>query len=470
MAEPRSPSSAPLAEIDRFLLQLLARTNGLNVEKAKAIGRWWLRNRRPDQDLVSFLVHHQVLVAEAAKTLDMIRRGYLHFPDCGRLLTPEALAVIDQHLQPAECDTREEHGDAKKRTQPMPRPVVPAEVAPEPADDQALRRTQAWAAPPPAAPSSGRLDLPRPGMTLGKYLLVGPMGQGATGCVYRARHQTLGIPVAVKVLQAPLFEHDPYLAERLRHEARLLAQLNHPNLVRVWDYDDSGPFPYMVVECVEGVTLAELIEQSGCLRPDRAVRIVLQILDGLACAHRQGIVHRDVKPANVLVSRDGTAKLTDLGLALIVNDALRHSLDSPAAEAGIAGTAAYMAPEQAQDASRVDARTDIYALGATAYHALTGQMPFTGRSPAEVLMKHLHEAPVPPHEREPRIGLELSRVVLTMMAKEPAERYPSCEEAARAMLAAVQPVAAVARPAARSSPGRQPGRWTSEAASRRDKS
>ncbi|MFL5339307.1 MAG: serine/threonine-protein kinase, partial [Gemmataceae bacterium] len=201
---------------------------------------------------------------------------------------------------------------------------------------------------------------------------------------------------------------------------RLLAQLNHPHIVRVWDFEDDPALPYLVMEFVEGQSLAELLQQSGRLRPERAVQVVGHIADALAAAHRLGVVHRDVKPGNILLTPEGTAKLADLGLAV--------SLDTDRNGHGLAGTVAYMSPEQATRPAAIDHRSDIYSLGATFYHLLTGQIPFQGSSRMEVILKHAKESPVPAHELVPELPPLASEVIDRMMAKSQADRYPTYDD------------------------------------------
>jgi serine/threonine protein kinase len=260
------------------------------------------------------------------------------------------------------------------------------------------------------------------GTVLGKCVLHERIGRGSSGIVFRGVHQTLKIPVAVKVLHIDGDDQD--VRRRLRAEARLLARLNHPNVVRVWDFDDAGEFPYVVLEYVQGLTLADLMNQSGRLLTPWAARVIGQVAEGLAAAEKIGIVHRDVKPANILLARDGTAKLADLGLAMMISGRI-STLNQPRQREALAGTVAYMAPEQADAAADVDFRADIYALGATFYHALTGRMPFTGRSPVEILRRHATMPPEPPHEIVPDVPPAASAVILRMMAKEPGDRHQS---------------------------------------------
>jgi serine/threonine protein kinase len=265
----------------------------------------------------------------------------------------------------------------------------------------------------PAALSNGSL--------IGRCLLLRQLGEGAIGRVFHAHHKTLNISVAVKLIRAELFS-DPRVHEQLQHEAQLLARLNHPHVVRVLDFEDDPACPYIVLEFIEGPTLAELIEQCGRLAPDRAVRLMRQVARGLNAAWKLGIIHRDLKPANILLTRAGDAKLSDLGLAVVLGTPPDPS--QPAA----AGTPLYAAPEQCFAPEKVDQRTDLYALGATFYHALTGVPPFMGASMSEVMRRHANESPTPPHHQVPGIPGGLSAVILRLLAKDPGHRYADYEQ------------------------------------------
>jgi CheY-like chemotaxis protein len=263
------------------------------------------------------------------------------------------------------------------------------------------------------------------GQLLGKCLLMEEIGRGSYGRVYRALHTSLKISVVVKILQA----NDREAFEAFKDEARILAQLNHPNIVRIMDFEDDIAFPYVVLESVQGYSLAELIEQSGHVRLDRVLQIILQTVAGLSAAQRIGIVHRDIKPGNILITRTGEAKVADLGLALLTDPSKRMTVpDSKHGAGTTVGTAAYMAPEQARDSSQVDHRADIYSLGVTFYHAVTGQLPFAGRTANAVLLKHAREAPTAPHEVLSTLDPAVSNVILRMLAKDPDDRHQTYEE------------------------------------------
>jgi ferredoxin len=270
-------------------------------------------------------------------------------------------------------------------------------------------------------PAARQAAAPQPGAQIGKYLLIECIGRGGSGMVYRALHTKLKTPVAVKFLRPDVLAGDPDALPRLTQEAQLLAQLIHPNVVRVLDFEDDPARPFVVMEFVDGLSAADLVKQSGRVSPGRTVEIGLHVLEGLDAARRLGIVHRDVKPGNILLTRDGASKLVDLGLAVVSRPGGQADGSGSATAEGTVG---YMSPEQALG-SAVDHRADQYSLGCTLFHLLTGRLPFVGHSPHDVLLKHLR-APVPAaHEVSPAVPVELSRIVQTMMEKSADDRYPS---------------------------------------------
>ncbi len=275
-------------------------------------------------------------------------------------------------------------------------------------------RAEVPAPPAPATPF-------QPGSQIDKYLLLEMVGKGGAGVVYRALHTKLKTLVAVKFLRTDSGEVSPASLERLAQEAQLLAQLSHPNIVRVLDFEDHPTRPYVVMEFVDGLTAADLIKQSGRVASPRALQIVLDVIAGLEAAYKMGIIHRDVKPGNILVSRDGTCKLVDLGLATLHQPALNANA-SDRTSGPIAGTVGYIAPE-VLNGGIGDHRADIYSLGATIFHLIAGRLPFLGRSTAEVVFKHLQQPPPILHELVPDAPHELSTIIQTMMAKSPTDRY-----------------------------------------------
>jgi eukaryotic-like serine/threonine-protein kinase len=261
----------------------------------------------------------------------------------------------------------------------------------------------------------------------GRYELRDLAGTGGMSSVYRARDAVLERTVAVKILHEH-FSDDPEYVERFRREARALAQLNHPNIVTVIGRGEFEGRQFIVFEHVDGETLKSLIDREGPLPVDRALTLVHQVARGLAFAHEQGVVHRDVKPHNVLIDEDGVAKVTDFGIARSIDPA-----DGLTETGTLLGTSEYIAPEQASG-QRVDERSDQYSLATVLYELLTGEPPYTGENFLAVAMKHIRE-PVPNvRDMRPDVSPRLDAIVARAMAKRPEDRFPSTE----AMMAALE--------------------------------
>jgi serine/threonine protein kinase len=267
------------------------------------------------------------------------------------------------------------------------------------------------------------------GRNLGKYRVLEPLGRGGMARVYRAYHPQLDRYVAIKVLRSDLVEEEEFLA-RFQREARAVAALRHPNIVQAFDFDAQDDNYYMVMELLEGDTLRTRLNDyraRGERMPlDEGVRILLDTLAGLAYAHSEGMVHRDVKPANILLTSRGQAVLTDFGIAQIVGGT-RYTVHG-----ALMGTLAYMSPEQGLE-GQCDARSDLYSLGIVFYEMLTGDPPFDAETPLAILMKHVND-PLPlPRKVEPNIPKPFERVVLKVLSKRPQHRYQSAEEMAEAL-------------------------------------
>ena len=262
----------------------------------------------------------------------------------------------------------------------------------------------------------------------GRYRLIEQLASGGMGTVWAAEDETLGRRVAVKVLNDGLAD-DPRFIERFRREARAAAGLSHPNLAGVFDYGDDGSRPYIVMELVLGETVAERLERSGPLPPAEAAAIAADVADALAVAHEAGVVHRDVKPANVMLPSRGQVKVMDFGIA-------SSSMSTNLTATGIVvGTARYLSPEQARG-ERATPASDLYAIGILLYEMLTGAPPFDHETPVATAMAHVSEDPRPVAEARPGVPAGLAALVDRCLQKDPAARPPTAEALAEELRAA----------------------------------
>src|SRR5918999_107132 len=254
----------------------------------------------------------------------------------------------------------------------------------------------------------------------GRYALESKLGSGGMSTVYLARDETLERWVAVKILHQEISDQ-PDQIERFRREARTVAQLSHPNLVAVIDAGEDGGHPYIVFEYVEGETLKQRIARLGGLEVQEAVAYAIEVARGLTVAHSRQMVHRDVKPQNVLIDPDGRAKLTDFGISRQLEK------DGLTATGRVLGTTDYVAPEQALGHG-ADPRSDVYSLGVVLYEMLTGEVPFHADSQVGVAMKHVNEELPDVQRRRPEVSAATALVVERATAKDPAQRYQRIEE------------------------------------------
>ena len=256
----------------------------------------------------------------------------------------------------------------------------------------------------------------------GRYEVGMPIGQGGMAEVFRGRDTRLGRDVAVKILR-PELAGDPTFLARFRREAQASASLNHPNIVSVYDTGDESGTPFIVMEFVEGRTLRDVLRTQGRMLPQRAMEIVADVCAALEHAHEQGIVHRDIKPGNVMLNQQGTVKVMDFGIAR----AISGSSATMTQTAAVIGTAQYLSPEQARG-EHVDARSDVYSTGCLLYELLTHQPPFTGDSPVAVAYQHVLEDPTLPSTLNPDVEPAVESVVMKAMAKNPGNRYQTAAE------------------------------------------
>jgi serine/threonine protein kinase len=255
------------------------------------------------------------------------------------------------------------------------------------------------------------------------YKVLGKIGAGAMAFVYKARQLSLNRIVAIKVLPNRFTENREYV-ERFYKEGQAAGKLNHPNIVQAFDVGESGGYHYFVMEYVEGKTISDDLVAGKVFSEKEALEIITQVAHALAHAHAKGLIHRDVKPKNIMIDKGGVVKLADMGLA-------RETTDIAAAqsEAGKAyGTPYYIAPEQIRGRIDIDGRADIYGLGATFYHMVTGQVPFMAEDSSEVMKKHLKEKLIPPDHINTALSAGVSEVIEIMMAKNKEDRYKNVEE------------------------------------------
>ena len=270
----------------------------------------------------------------------------------------------------------------------------------------------------------------------GRYRLRRLLAQGGMAEVWEAVDEILGRPVAVKILHSHLADDESF-RERFRREAIAAARLAHPNVVATFDTGTDEGVTFIVMELVEGSTLRQVLNQTGPMAPERIVHVGAQVADALHYAHRAGVVHRDVKPANILLCPDGRVKVADFGIAKAVEESEPDRPTPSEALTGtgsIIGTAQYLAPEQV-DGRAVDGRTDVYALGVVLYEMVCGRPPFTGETDMAVALKHITTNPPAPGAVRAGVPRALEEIVLRAMAKRPDDRYQSADELRTALLA-----------------------------------
>ena len=255
------------------------------------------------------------------------------------------------------------------------------------------------------------------------YKVMGKLGSGAMAVVYKAKQISLDRTVAIKVLPKKFVQKSDYV-ERFYKEGRLAAKMNHNNIVQAIDVGEVGGLYYFVMEYVEGKTLYDDLSKGKVFDEREAIDVTIQVAKALAHAHAQGLIHRDVKPKNIMINKDGVVKLADMGLARETSDikAAKH-------EQGKAfGTPYYIAPEQIRGDVDIDGRADIYSLGGTLFHMVAGRVPFEATAPSEVMKKHLKEPLVPPDHINTALSTGISEVIEVMMAKDRNERYSTMDE------------------------------------------
>ncbi len=343
-------------------------------------------------------------------------KAVLYQEDAGQSEVEESITDEAQEAMPGQAE-------AAGPSEPAPSPAVKTDT---PAPDQPP--TESPSVQPPPARTTEELI----GQQLDEYRLEALLGQGGMARVYRGLDVRLNRPVAIKVIDTP-FRADSDYVRRFEREAQMIAQLDHPHIVTVYRFGEANGLLYLAIQCIEGDSLDLLLaayqESGDFISPEEASRIVREVCLALDYAHEEGIIHRDVKPANIMLDKKGRAVLTDFGLALLTEMGTRGETF---------GSPNYIAPEQAISSANVVPQSDIYAVGVILYEMFTGQLPFASGDPLEVAMLHMTEPPRPPRELRPDISPELEAVILKALAKEPEERYPSGAALADALDEALQ--------------------------------
>ncbi len=263
-------------------------------------------------------------------------------------------------------------------------------------------------------------SMTRPAQQIPGFQIIKRVGAGAMATVYMAKQLSLDRVVAIKVLPRRMGENREFV-ERFYKEGRAAAKLNHNNIVQAIDVGEHAGFHYFVMEFIDGKTVYDDLVKNRVYPEPAAIDLILQVARALEHAHQRGLIHRDVKPKNIMITKQGVAKLADMGLAREAGDR-----QAAVAEAGRAyGTPYYIAPEQIRGEANIDFRVDIYSLGATFYHMVTSRVPFDGPTPAAVMHKHLREPLTPPDHLNPKLSSGLAEVIEVMMAKDREQRYPS---------------------------------------------
>ena len=254
-----------------------------------------------------------------------------------------------------------------------------------------------------------------------RYEIQGVLGRGGMGIVYRAHDRDLDDAVAIKTLRGEALSADPTLLDRFKQEIRLARRITHPNILRTHDLGESAGLRYLSMEFVKGLTLKQLVEAGDILPTPVGLRIAKQICAGLAAAHEVGVIHRDIKPQNIIIESTGGLKIMDFGIARLKEER------GMTAEGTVVGTPDYMSPEQARGQT-LDFRSDIYSTGVVLYEVFTGTLPFEGDTPLAVVLKHIQENPPPPQARNPRIDPRISQIILKCMQKDPKDRYQTVND------------------------------------------
>lgn len=347
----------------------------------------------------------QISVAEAEKSIMAATKGGTNLDTLiGRLVIDQGLATPEEVKH---CLTLARADDEDESDKSLAQMLVNREYVTK---RQLIRLREA-------------IEAERSGSSITGYKILGKLGSGAMATVYKAKQVSLDRLVALKKLPEK-FSQNPQFIERFFAEGRAAASLNHPNIVQAFDVGNEGDMYYFVMEYVEGRSVHDDIVTHKRYKESEAIEIAIQIAEALEHAHERGLIHRDVKPKNIMITKEGVVKLADMGLARAISD-----VEAAEAEAGRAfGTPYYISPEQIRGEKDIGPPADIYSLGVTLYHMVTGSVPFEGKSPSAVMHKHLKSELVPPDHVNPKLSAGISEVIEMMMSKRIKSRYQNCSD------------------------------------------
>jgi len=351
--------------------------------------------------------HDPISVAEAEKSIIAVTKDGTNIDTLiGRLVIDQGLATPEE-VKLCLTLTRTEENSSETLSNSLAQVLVNKEYVTK---RQIARLREA-------------IEAERSGSSISGYKILGKLGAGAMATVYKAKQISLDRIVAIKKLPKK-FSSNPQFIERFFAEGRAAAQLNHPNIVQAFDVGNEGDLYYFVMEYVEGRSVHDDIVTHKRYKESEAVEIAIQVAEALEHAHNRGLIHRDVKPKNIMITKDGVVKLADMGLARAMSD-----VEAAEAEAGRAfGTPYYISPEQIRGEKDIGPPADIYSLGVTLYHMVTGSVPFEGKNPSSVMHKHLKSELVPPDHVNPKLSAGISEVIEMMMAKRVKDRYQNCAD------------------------------------------
>jgi len=388
-----------LGESERLQVEMFVRGAGLGEEHNRALVRWWRCNREDAQGIIDFLISQRVVTSRELRFLDAAT-----LPPTAKNFFPIA---VRSRLQ---IKARELVASHRVET---PNPTSGSGSA-------TVSRTAER-----EAKAERRLCI-QSSTKVGAIRIDSLLGEGGYGEVYKGYHERLEIAVAAKFLRPERCSLPADALRQLVAEARLMARLNHPNIVRLWDFDDSHVPPYMVMEFVDGPTVQRMIAENGPFAGSEALKIAREVARALRAAWQLGVVHRDIKPANIILSKEGFSKVTDFGLAVLAQDPTGRPI-ALKSESGVSGTAEYVAPEAVRGA-RPTPQSDMYSLGATLYHMVAGKPPFTAETSYQILYQAANKPAPSLSTLVPKLDRGCSKFIHRLLAKHPAERFANYEE------------------------------------------